>query len=71
MAHKCKHIIRCCLKQTDDGHRREDYCALCDLKAPCQHFKLQKQTIRYGRDRFKPQAIVEDFELSDLDFELE
>lgn len=71
MPPKCKHEIRCCLLQTDNGYTREDRCKLCNDKTPCQHFKMQKQSIRYGRDRFKPQAIVDDFDLNELEFEYE
>ncbi len=71
MSPKCQHVLRCCLKQTDNGYTREDLCTVCKDISPCQHFRMQQQATRYGRDRFKPQAIVEDFDIAAIDLELE
>ncbi len=55
----CQHLkTKCTLNRTDDEYCRTDLCISCGTALVCNHFKVQKQPVRYGRDRYKPAAVV-------------
>lgn len=72
---ECCHSKKTCvLVSADSGYTRKDFCVECKTPIKCEHFKIQKQVIRYGRDRFKPStvtSVIDEFtpeELSEFDF---
>lgn len=66
----CSHNKRVCsLTRTEDGYIREDKCTTCNALSKCVHFRAPKQATRYGRDRYKPTAVInviEEFTTEDL-----
>lgn len=54
----CHSKKSCTLSRSDGDYGRVDVCTECKTQLKCEHFKVQKQVIRYGRDRYKPSAVV-------------
>lgn len=65
---ECSHSKKICgLKRTEDGYIRQDRCSECQETFICGHFKIQKQATRYGRDRYKPAAVINAIEEFTID----